>query len=157
MSSGRGRLAALVIGLAAVPLVAKAETYVNARFGYALRYPAALLAPQPEAENGDGRRFLARRGSATLSVWGAYRAADPAQSPKAIARAYEADCAPRSVTYEAIRPTLVAFSCRTPAGRILYQKTLLDGEVARSVRFDYPADERATWDRVVEEVSASHR
>ena len=128
-------------------------TYVNARFGYSVSYPADLLVPEPEADNGDGRRFHARRGTAAMLVWGAYNAEK--QSPAGIARQYEADCGAGKVTYKVAKPALVAFSCITPAGRLIYQKTLIRRDVLATVRFEYPAAEQATWNPVVQRVSAS--
>ena len=44
-------------------------TYYNSRFEYSIKYPVKVLVPQEEAENGDGRVFLAK-GGAELRVWG---------------------------------------------------------------------------------------
>lgn len=45
------------------------ERYCNARFGYCLEYPSALI-PQPEAHNGDGRVFQDKAGNDRLRVYG---------------------------------------------------------------------------------------
>ena len=39
------------------------KTYVNARFKYSISYPADVLIPQGEAENGDGQIFREKYGS----------------------------------------------------------------------------------------------
>jgi hypothetical protein len=128
-------------------------TYVNSRFGYSVSYPADLLIPEPEADNGDGRKFHDRHATAVMSVWGAYNADQ--QSPQDIARNYEGDCGAGKVGYEVAKPQLVAFSCITPAGRVIYQKTLIRHDVLTTVRFDYPAEEQAVWDPAVRQVSGS--
>ena len=151
-------LRSVVLGLALTALATAAHcagmaTYVNARFGYSVSYPADLLVPEPEADNGDGRKFHARRGTAAMLVWGAYNADN--RSPEQIAREYEADCGAGKVTYKVAKPGLVAFSCTTPAGRVIYQKTLIRHDVLSTVRFEYPAGEQAIWDPAVQRVSAS--
>ena len=128
--------------------------YVNARFGYELSYPTDRLVAQPEASNGDGRRFRARDGSAEMAVWGGYNALE--QSPAALARAVvDTDCGGRTPALRVARADLVAVSCLKADGRIVYQKTLIHSDVLTTLRFDYPAAERATWDPVVKRVSAS--
>src|SRR5205809_7691970 len=48
------------------------KTYANARFKYSIRYPADLLIPQGEAENGDGQVFREKFGSVEMRVYGGY-------------------------------------------------------------------------------------
>ena len=68
------------MALVAVILVSSAlgqtkyQTYSNARFAYSIDYPTDLLTPQDESQNGDGRVFTAKHGSAELRVWGQYNA-----------------------------------------------------------------------------------
>ena len=45
------------------------ETYVNARYAFSICYPADVLTPQGEAENGDGQRFKSSDG-AVFSAYG---------------------------------------------------------------------------------------
>jgi len=76
------------------PIAAQTVSYGNARFGYWISYPADLLVPEPEADNGDGRAFHARHATGKMSVWGSNRDQDAEPMPIAIARSYEADCGP---------------------------------------------------------------
>lgn len=46
--------------------------YWNERFGYRVEYPSAILFPQPESENKDGRVFTNNRGETVLTVYGSY-------------------------------------------------------------------------------------
>lgn len=156
MKRSRCHLAGAVLALLTTsPLPAHAAAYANARFGYSISYPNDLLIPEHEADNSDGRSFHARHGAAKMSVWGNFR---NDQAPDAISREYQADCVGGKITYKAIRPRLVAFSCVTSAGNVIYQKTLIgEDDILRSVRFDYPYPERATWDPVVKQVSGSLR
>ena len=153
-SAALASVLALVILSLAIPAQSQsATTYGNARFGYVIAYPADLLVPEREADNGDGRQFHARHGTAKMSVWGAYNA--EGQSPEEIARNYAGDCGAGKVTYKVAKPRLVAFSCVTPAGRVIYQKTVIRQDVLSTVRFDYPNEERTIWDPVVRKVSGS--
>ena len=111
------------LGLMALP--AQAATYINARFGYSISYPESLLIAEREADNGDGRTFHAHNGTAKVSVWGANRDDDSEKTPQAIARSYQTDCGAKPAN-QVIKPKLVAFSCATAAGRVIYQKILID-------------------------------
>jgi len=51
------------------------KTYHNARFGYHIDYPADLR-PQPEPDNGDGRRFVSADGQTVLTAYAGYNALD---------------------------------------------------------------------------------
>jgi hypothetical protein len=144
---------------ALLPAVANAATYVNVRYGYVVSYPADLLVAEPEADAGDGRKFHARQGMAKMSVWAEWNLHDDGfdQSPTAVARRAASDCAGGRIGYRVVKPQLVALSCVTPKGRVIYQKTLVRRDVLTTVRFEYPDTERERWDRVVSRVAASLR
>jgi hypothetical protein len=127
-------------------------TYANARFGYTVEYPADLLAPQPEAENGDGRAFNAKTGKAQILVYGGYNALS--ESPAEMAQRAEDDCAGHHAQYRVAKPGLVAVSCVTKDG-ILYQKTLIHGDTLTTLRATYPASDRKQWDGVVAAMARS--
>ncbi len=129
------------------------ESYANARFGYTVEYPAALLAPQPEAENGDGRAFNAKNGKAQILVYGGYNALN--ESPAALATRAAGDCVGHHAQYRVAKPTLMAISCMTGAGDILYQKTMIAGDTLTTLRAIYPASERKLWDGVVAQMARS--
>lgn len=150
-------LALAFFGWTVSPLAARAATYTNVRFGYSISYPDDLV-PEREADNGDGRIFHARRGTAKLSVWGSFRNGDLEGTPDAIADQYLTDCGAGKITYKLVKPRLVAFSCVTLAGKVIYQKTLIGADdVLRSLRFEYLHSDRAAWDPVVRRVSGSLR
>src|SRR5262249_52024686 len=64
----------IVIAIAAVQIVFAQntyKTYANARFKYSISYPADLLVPQGEAENGDGQIFHEKSASSVeMRVYG---------------------------------------------------------------------------------------
>lgn len=138
-----------------VQAAGRVSSYVNVRFQYAIDYPTDFLVAEREADNSDGRSFHARRGTGKMSVWGSHRVEDTEATPIAIAREYEDDCAPNKITYEVLKPRLVTFSCVSRAGLVIYQKSLVDKDVLRSVRFEYPYADRKTWNSVVMQISAS--
>ena len=51
------------------------RTYHNDRFGYRVDYPADFK-PQPEAANGDGRRFVSPDGQTVLTAYASYQVLD---------------------------------------------------------------------------------
>ncbi|HUO88259.1 MAG TPA: hypothetical protein VMU08_03720 [Rhizomicrobium sp.] len=144
MPGCRKALAATLVSATALA-PALADSYTNARFGYTLTYPAGVFAPQPEAENGDGRHFTALHGAADLAVWGAYNALD--QSASDIANGVASNCAPAPQPYRLIKPTVVVVSCSTANG-ILYHKTYIRGDVLTSFELTYPASDKVRWDAV---------
>ena len=144
-----GWLGLLVSGTA----FAADATYVNARFGYSISYPADLLVAEPESDNGDGRAFHARRGTARMLVWASNNVL--AESPAALARQAERECAGQSASYRLVKPAVAAVSCTTSRGDVFYEKTLIRGDVLTSILVTYPAQEKAAWDAVVARISKS--
>ena len=65
-------LAAFGTALAREPL--NWVTYVNDRFGFSLRYPADVFAPERRSEAGDGEVFVATK-VVDASLWGPSRTA----------------------------------------------------------------------------------
>jgi hypothetical protein len=159
--SERRRLRLLGSALLGLALLAAAkgpggggeEAYVNARFGYSIAYPAALFVAEPEAENGDGRAFHARRGGARFLVWGGFNSLD--QTPGDIAAQAEDSCRRRPAAYRVVKPRLIAVSCETRTGDIFYRKTLVDGDVLVSFQMTYPRRDRVLWDPVLARISGA--
>ncbi len=128
-------------------------TYTNARYGYSISYPRDLLVAEQESENGDGRRFHARRGSGFLLVWADNNALD--QTPSSIAAEAAQDCRGRPLAYKVVKPNLVALSCLTPRGRVFYQKTLIRGDLLTSIQMNYPVADKAQWDAATAQIAQS--
>ena len=97
-------------------------TYTNVRYGYAICYPSAVLRPQPEAANGDGRRFASRDG-AELLVFGQWNPEDTELSDWATseARIYTGDRG--RVTYRIARGNWIVLSGTDGNGFEFYTKT----------------------------------
>jgi len=130
------------------------EIYVNARYGYSIAYPPALLAPQAEAENGDGLAFQAKKGTARFLAYAGHILEGINDSPEQRAVEAEKDCPGGRASYRVVKRTLVAVSCATES-EIIYEKTILRDGVATTFSGRYPIAERAVWDRVVAGMASS--
>jgi len=153
-----GVAAAIALGPATLALAAAGawQSYRNDRFGYEVSYPAELLAPQPEAENGDGRHFQPRRGHVDVAVWAGYA---NGETLAVAADEAEQNCAGAHAGYKVIRsakrPPFMALSCTKPDGQVFYAKAMACEDVLTQLQFTYPAAEKATWDPVVTKMAAS--
>lgn len=124
------------------------RTYSNARYGYSIAYPAGLLIPQGESDNGDGQRFVSKDGSATLLAFGANRL------DRSLAEEFQSAQANRSVTYKVLKRDMFVVS-GTENGKIFYQKTLLRGDVFKTFIIEYDEQVRATFDPITTRISRS--
>jgi len=124
------------------------DVYANARFGYEICYPGDLLTAQPEADNGDGRKFTGTSG-AELAVWGGYNVLE--QDIDALIG--ELADAGAVITYRRAAKDWAVISGRKN-GDIFYAKVLLEPNAADEVdtvrifRLTYPAGEAKTYDAV---------
>ena len=130
------------------------QTYRNDRFGTLVRYPAALLFPQPAPENDDGRRFLSADGSVEALVYGQYNVFD-----QTIDALYDEDLAAGlfdRVTYQRTSARWYVLSGFN-GGRVIYRKVLLsaDGSIVHVLQISYPAVVKPMMDPVVEAMAAS--
>jgi hypothetical protein len=126
--------------------------YANVRYRYAICYPADLLKPGAESDNGEGILFSCAFG-ASLRVWGAYNAAGGSLATLAGAVADP----PATITYCHPAGTSPMVSGRKGSD-IFYAKIRLDqGGTAGTVRsfiLTYPAEQAATYDPVTVTLAA---
>lgn len=130
------------------------QTYHNGRFDYSISYPADLLAPQGEADNGDGQRFLSKDGRAELIVYGAHNVTR--QSLRALYEEQARDGENRKVTYKLLRKDWFVVSGST-GDRVFYQKTLARGGVRKTFRIEYDKSQAHIFDEVTKRVAGSFR
>lgn len=131
------------------------QTYGNARFGYSICYPAAMLAPQPEAPNGDGRIFTGSDG-ATLSVYGSNNALDQTLAQafaQAQARETERGAA---ISYKATRPGWYVLSGRE-GDSLFYIRTHFSGDQFKTFELRYPAAVAPRWNPIAARLSKCFR
>lgn len=129
-------------------------TYRNDRFNFAVDYPDKLLVAGRESDNGDGLRFAPKAGDADIRAYGSYNAL--LQSPAEMLQFNtNEDCAKDKITYRVSKPTLVAYSCASPTGRIVYAKVIIRDDTLATVRFDYDPREQARWAPVIKQMADS--
>jgi hypothetical protein len=130
------------------------KTYANARFKYSISYPADLLIPQGEAENGDGQVFREKSASSVeMRVYGGYNALNETL------RSRYADLVRKwanGVTYKVIRRDWFVVSAMVN-GKIHYQKTILRGDVFKTFEIEYDAVRGSTYNDVTDRVAKSFK
>jgi hypothetical protein len=146
-------LAAILLSLAlsqAVSAQTDYRTYSNARFGYSISYPADLLTPQGEAENGDGQIF--KNADAEMRVYGSNMLLNETLQKEynALLRKYG-----KSVGYKVLRANFFVVSGRRN-GRIFYRKTMENSDGAFvTFEIEYREAKRAVYDKVTSRAAAS--
>jgi hypothetical protein len=133
------------------------KTYVNARFGYQINYPADVLLAQGEPDNSDGQTFVAKKGDAEMRVWGNYKVDGGLDDELKMAKESESkDASKKKVSYYAGGKNWFAIS-GTAGDRIFYQKTCLRNDTFRTVTFSYPQSSKAQFAPIVDKVVASFK
>jgi hypothetical protein len=133
------------------------KTYVNARFGYQINYPADVLIAQGEPDNSDGQKFATKRGDAQMSVWGNYKLDSGLDDALKLAKEPDSKDAPqKKVSYYAGGKNWFAIS-GTIGDKIFYQKTCLRGDTFRTVTFSYPQSSRTLFAPIVDNVVATFK
>lgn len=142
-------LAAMIAALSSSAAFAQ-STYTNQRFGYSICIPAGLVA-QREADNGDGRAFLAADG-AKLIVYASHNALD-----QTLAQA-RGDVIERlgPASYRAGGADWFVVSGGA-SGAIYYVRTSLRRGVFTSFELTYPASAAARWNPVAAQLSRCFR
>lgn len=124
------------------------KTYSNARYAYSISYPASLLTPQGEADNGDGQAFRSSDGAAEMRVYGSQDLGG------GLSGAYSEAQAGKEVTYKTMKGNWFVVSGRD-GGKIFYQKTLFKGGVFKTFLIEYDAAQKSTYDAVTTRVARS--
>lgn len=130
------------------------KTYANARFKYSISYPADLLVPQGESENGDGQVFKEKGASSVeMRVWGAYNVLNETIRSRyaELTRKWS-----NGVTYKVIRKDWFVVSAMVN-GKIHYQKTILRGDTFKTFEIEYDAVRGSTYNNVTDRVSKSFK
>jgi hypothetical protein len=127
------------------------KVYANVRFGYQICYPADLLTPEPEADDGDGRVFTAPSG-ASLRVWGVNNAASQTLDVYT-SKLAEPDA---KITYRTVKTGLSVISGHK-GNDIFYAETLPTKDVDdafRSFELTYSDSEASLFTDIAEKLSA---
>lgn len=124
------------------------QSYQNARFGYAIPYPAALVKPFPESQNGDGRRFVSADGATTLTVYAHYNALDytALQQLQTSQKSWQR----RHATITLAKVLLDGYVLSgTYESAIFYEKAALHNGTFSTFIWQYPAAQKQRMDAVV--------
>lgn len=143
--------------LASLPALAQEpRRYDNARFGFSVEIPVGFL-PRDPPENEDGLQFDSQDGGATITA-SAIRNVSGNTLDSFMAMSNEG-CVDHRPSYVTIHADWAVLSCRTPDGKVLYQRSVLrgpaDDAVFTSVRVTYPAKDHDRWDAVAVAVARS--
>jgi hypothetical protein len=138
----------------AVPPQNDYKTYTNARFKYSISYPADLLVPQGEADNGDGQVFKEKgQSSVEMRVYGGYNALNETLRSKyeKLVRAWGS-----GVSYKVLRKDWFVVSGMV-SGKIHYQKTMLRGDTFKTFEIEYDAVRGSTYNEVTDRIAKSFK
>jgi hypothetical protein len=133
---------------------AKYRTYSNARFGYSISYPAGILIPQGESDNGDGQIFRSSDGKAEMRAFGRYNVQNETLRSAFNAAVAGEGGSGREVTYKLLRGNFYVVSGRQN-GKIFYEKTMLKGDTFKTFMIEYDESERATYDSITSRIVRS--
>jgi hypothetical protein len=154
---GIGFAATAFLAVAANAQNADWRTYVNARFGTSIDYPANLFDPQPPEENGDGQRFKARDG-AEFTISAAYNVLqDTLQSlEQSLLHPEGGPDDVANVTDRLSKANMLILS-RGRGDQIYYDKFLFtkEQETIHHLAIAYPAAKKDTYKPIVERMSES--
>lgn len=146
----------LAAALAASAPTADWQTYVNARFGFEICYPASVLIPQSEADNGDGQTFTSDDG-AQLKAFGTHNALGRSLAQEAGEQARHYAGAKGRITYRAAKPGWQAISGRDGRSNLFYTKTIAREDGFLMFQLRYPAKSAARYKPVVERLTRCFR
>ena len=130
------------------------QTYTNARFKYSISYPADLLIPQGESENGDGQVFREKSSSSVeMRVYGGYNVLNETLRSRyeKLTREWS-----NGVTYKVIRRDWFVVSAMV-SGKIHYQKTIFRGNTFKTFQIEYDAVRGSTYNDLTDRIAKSFK
>jgi hypothetical protein len=135
-------------------LAAEPQTYVNARFSYAISVPEGYRV-SAASENGDGQTMVSRDGTAQLAVWGAHITDGTFQSEIEDRIGWEKDDG-WSVSYQRVQPEWASYS-GSKGNRIFYTRSIpVCGRAqAAYFRIEYEKADRHLLDPIIKDLVAS--
>lgn len=128
------------------------RTYVNPRYRYRICYPANLMRPSREADNGDGRSFVAAD-QGRLSVFGRNNFDGASLASTVDGDAADLAGSRGKVSYRVVRPGWAVFSGDDGGSMLFYSKTIRRGDQFVIFELSYPKAAAARYKPVVENLS----
>jgi hypothetical protein len=129
--------------------------YNNARYQYSIAYPAGILIPQGEADNGDGQKFLSKDGKVVMLVYGQFNALNQTLK-NAFSEALREGTPGGAVTYKLLKNNWFVVS-GTVSNRVFYQKTILVDDTFKTFRIEYPESQKDAFDKITGEIARSFK
>ena len=132
---------------------------MNARFAYSVCYPGDVLIPQGEADNGDGQVFITKDGKAEARVYGSYFAGNGEDQTLKKAYLDEIQAVQKdgfTITYKFLKSDQFVIS-GSRSGKTLYHKTVLVGDVFKTLRLEYPGDVKQEFETIISRMSSCFR
>ena len=152
------RVICLIMVFASVGLpvfAADWSRYVNPRFGAAADVPPGFSQEGPAEVNGEGRKFRAANGRASVTVWGGHTISrDFSQEMRTRISTDEAEG--WALTYRSEPPDWAAWG-GTRAGFVFYAKSIstCGGNQTANVRLHYPAADIPDFDAIANRLGRS--
>jgi hypothetical protein len=123
------------------------KTYTNVRFQYSICYPTDLLAPQGEAENSDGKKFIGQDG-AQLIVFGSNNALQQTLKERLSETSARLTGKSGKVTYQVLKPKwFVVSGVNGPS--IFYTKVFFSHEQFKSFELSYSQSSAAKYKALI--------
>jgi hypothetical protein len=131
--------------------------YVNARFGFSLRYPANLFEPERRSEAGDGQVFAGIRGRGRLLV-GALENSDGQTVGSYMNMIRQESYAEYKVDYAPLGATWFVLSGQNDRD-VFYEKVIFScsGRIINSFALIYPIESKREFDPIVEGIEKTFR
>ncbi|GEN58427.1 hypothetical protein [Acetobacter nitrogenifigens] len=128
------------------------QVYGNARFHYQICYPASLLKPQGEPDNGDGQSFFGDNG-VELSVFGRNHVDGLTLADNAKMESTQLAGSSGKTTYQAVRKDWAVVSGNDGKDGVFYSKILDSGDHYVVFELKYTQKESAVYDKVIVQLS----
>jgi hypothetical protein len=145
MRSGFWLSTALILAVLPARAADTYRTYINARFGTVVEYPANLVFPRPESDNGDGRKFVSRDGAIEFTVYGSYNALDYTVTQEMQSAAADWKHDGSRITYQKAGPNWYAISGYS-GDDIFYEKAIYRKDVFHTLIWQYPIKMKSRLD-----------
>ena len=132
--------------------------YRNSRFGYSIEYPANLLYPQGESENGDGQKFSSRDSRVVLIVYGSNNALEESLEEKYLmdSKGMTWEHPKRVVTYKVLRKNWYVVS-GVELDSIFYSKTIRVEGGFSTFEIRYPKADEKLIEPLIGKISSSFK
>ena len=132
--------------------------YYNSRFNYSVAYPASILIPQGESQNGDGQKFVSKDKSITLLVYGSHNALNQqlAELYRTQSRSATRENPTRVVTYKTRGNDWFVVSGYED-GKVFYNKTILRNGDFKVLELRYNKSLQPKFDPIAAEIAKSFK